>query len=1169
MNPSHARARHPRSMRARVKSLIDDLRHEASLARRALRRWYDQALRLALYTRSGRLSRRKAISLGVVFIAVVAVLALRSTLFGDVAAPFIARALEEKLGPGHRVEIGSSKLERNALGETVLQVHDIVVHGPDGQVIARAPRAEVDFEGGFLTGRLQARRIDLIGAEMTVLLGGDGRIAVTAAPNGVPRITLPKSETPPTRTPVGDPFRFPELARWLDGLERSGLDGIALAEVGLKHGTLVVVNLASGRRWRFSDTDIRLARPHEGGVTLSVSSATAGKPWRLTATIGAKQDGVRAIDVVASALDPGDLLLAAGFGHRDFYAEPQLSGIFRARVAEDGSVLSALLQVQVGRGMIGKASDSEARFFLNDALLQASLSADRKSVVVDPILFNAGANRVGLQATVRAPTAGEGVWPIEISQGLVALSGGREEAPLVLERISVRGHYDPRAERLAIENGDISGMTVGIAFSGALTMGGPRPMLMLGLAGARMPLSAFKRLWPVPIAAKTRAWVMERVEQGLIERAQIAVNVPLDTIGQGDVELPDQAVRVDLTASNVAFRPTANLPLVRDAPVTVTVTGRTARVRVPKAVVETAGSRRITLSDGELVVPNHAPATPKGNVRFRFEGPADALAEVLSMEPLRTITGFTFDAASTRGTATGNVRVETVFRRGVTAEEIDYSGDGELVNFTADRMVRGQRVEGINAKIAITPALVTVKGEGKIGGAQSTFEYRQPRGGENTEFRFAATLDDQTRARFGIELYPWLAGPVPVKASGRWTSRETRMDVDADLTAAKVSDLVPGWSKAPGRAARAIYRFVERDGRVRVEDLNVSGAGTSLRGVIELEPDGSLISANFPVFHLSDGDKAALRADRAADGTLKVTVRGDVLDARAAMRSLTEGSPSAPGRPFKPRDLDLDMRLGAATGNNGEVVRQLEFRLLRKSGEVRSFALLGRIGRDASLVGELRTRDGGGKPVLYVTAGDAGAFFRFADLYNRIQGGDVWLIIDPPNADGAPQDGIISVRDFVVRGESNLDRLQSATPRDEAGKPIRSAQGDQVPFSRLRVDFSRTPGRFGIREGVIFGPTIGATVDGSMDYAANRVSLRGTFVPAYGLNNLFARIPVVGFFLGGGPNEGVFAVPFEIVGPVNAPTLRVNPVAAAAPGFLRKIFEFRGASDAPPARPVP
>jgi len=30
------------------------------------------------------------------------------------------------------------------------------------------------------------------------------------------------------------------------------------------------------------------------------------------------------------------------------------------------------------------------------------------------------------------------------------------------------------------------------------------------------------------------------------------------------------------------------------------------------------------------------------------------------------------------------------------------------------------------------------------------------------------------------------------------------------------------------------------------------------------------------------------------------------------------------------------------------------------------------------------------------------------------------------------------------------------------------------------------------------------------------------------------------------------------VGPPHAPTLRVNPISAVAPGFLRKLFEFRG-----------
>jgi hypothetical protein len=191
---------------------------------------------------------------------------------------------------------------------------------------------------------------------------------------------------------------------------------------------------------------------------------------------------------------------------------------------------------------------------------------------------------------------------------------------------------------------------------------------------------------------------------------------------------------------------------------------------------------------------------------------------------------------------------------------------------------------------------------------------------------------------------------------------------------------------------------------------------------------------------------------------------------------------------------------------------------------------------------------------------------RFADFYSRVYGGEASIVIEPPAPDGSPQEGVIHIRDFTIRGEPALARMQAAAPADQAQPPGGAArrQDNQpgVPFLRMQVDFSRVPGRFNIREGVIYGPSIGATVDGILDFANDRVHLRGTYIPAYGLNNLFGQLPIVGLFLGG-PKEGLIAITFEIVGPTSGPTLRVNPMSAAAPGFLRKLFEFRGATDAP------
>jgi hypothetical protein len=114
----------------------------------------------------------------------------------------------------------------------------------------------------------------------------------------------------------------------------------------------------------------------------------------------------------------------------------------------------------------------------------------------------------------------------------------------------------------------------------------------------------------------------------------------------------------------------------------------------------------------------------------------------------------------------------------------------------------------------------------------------------------------------------------------------------------------------------------------------------------------------------------------------------------------------------------------------------------------------------------------------------------------------------------------------------------------------------------LRVEFTRSLGRFTVRDGLLKGPTIGGTVDGYIDYHRDDVRMRGTFVPLYGLNNMFGQIPIVGMFLGGS-NEGLLGVTYEVVGPPSAPVLRVNPISAVAPGLLRKFFEFPTGTMAP------
>jgi hypothetical protein len=210
--------------------------------------------------------------------------------------------------------------------------------------------------------------------------------------------------------------------------------------------------------------------------------------------------------------------------------------------------------------------------------------------------------------------------------------------------------------------------------------------------------------------------------------------------------------------------------------------------------------------------------------------------------------------------------------------------------------------------------------------------------------------------------------------------------------------------------------------------------------------------------------------------------------------------------------------------------------------------------------------------VLVLESGDAGATLRFVDVYRRMQGGALTLQVT--TGDG-PQRGVLTVQQFSLKDEPALKRIastqsQSGTSEERANGIVPRFDTNEVEFTRLRAEFGRAASRLEFRDAVIWGPQVGFKASGWIDYGRDRADISGTFVPAYGLNNAFAQVPLFGPILGGGQNEGLFAVNFRISGQASTPTLTVNPLSAVAPGFLRKLFGAgSGSAEATGAMPPP
>lgn len=1100
----------------------------------------------------------------------------------DVITPWLVRAIEDNLGSEHTVEVGGTQIERAGRIRVAVRIRDIVVRDRSHAVVASAPKAEVRISTtALLAGRLRAQSLNLVGAELSVRITTDGRIIIStgesarplataqappalrqAAPSLVAPNAAPSSAATPAPAPSSPaPGATGLLAglEWLDSLSKSGLDGENLDEVGLKNGSLIVEDQRIGNLVKFQNISLSLRRPHSGGVALSLGEE-GRNPWSLKAAIGAAADGVRSIDIQADKVPARNIVLA--FRTKDVHhtAELPLSGHLKGEIGRDGLPTYLSGKITIGAGQIIDLEIPDYPMEIDSADISLEWDAARRAIIA-PLQVISGVNRFTLLARLDPPNDSIPNWQLGLNGGTMLFGGENGEEPLILNRIAVRFRFDTDNRRILMSQADFSNGDVSIASSGFVDYSTAEPRLNLGLAGTPMSVSALKRIWPILIAPEVREWIIARIDKGTLQRIDIAMKTPLKTLSRVGPPMADDALAINLLATNVVLRPVDEFPPLHDAELKAHVTGRTASVTIAQASVDTPAGRRAGVSDLAFDIPDLVAKPPQARVRFRLDGPVPAVVEMLSSDKLSDVSAVTIDPTTSRGNVTAQVTVGFPLKPDLKRSDANYAINVDLNGFSAEKLALNQKLEGNALKLVASNQGYQVKGEVKIGGQPASLDYRKPAEGD-ADVRLQATLDDAGRARLGVDLGPAVSGAIPVKVTGKMGApdHESRLGIEADLTAARIDNLLPGWVKVAGKASKVAFNVVQKPQSMRLDDIAIEGGGVQIKGALELDPNGDVLNATFPTFSPSEGDKASLKAERAPDGSLKVTVRGDVFDARNFIKSTLSGGKDADAKAKKTPDLDIDLKLGAVAGFYGEALRAVDVRLTRRSGQIKAFQLSGKIGRDTPLIGDIRGRNEG-REVIYIETNDAGALFRFTDLYSKMVGGRMWVAMDPPS-EAATQEGLLNVRDFSVKGEAALDRVVASGP---------PATSSGVGFSHMRAEFSRQSGQLSIKEGLLAGPTVGATIEGNINYAANQVRMSGTFVPVYGLNNMFGQIPIVGLVLGGGSNEGLIGITYEVVGSPGAPLLRVNPISAMAPGVLRKIFEFSTGKQASPndSFPVP
>ena len=1034
----------------------------------------------------------------------------------------IEAAVRSRLPANATVTVGSTGLAFRAGRGLVITAQDIGIQFPGAAELSARELLVVATPAAILRRRIDLSSIDLSDVDIAL------NVPTIEAGSG--------SGADAIRKAAGEIFsRLMAAERLIRG---SGMD-----RIGLQNASLRFTDVAGEVRppLRISEGNWSPLGEGRSKTWLQVEEQGGGA-WDVTIEQTRSADGASALtieveDLPVSAFAPNLARTESGpFFDAPIVVQAKITG------TPEGAVTGIRANVAAGRGEVSFTGND--RIVLAGALVQFALNAEGNRLLVPNgelrtgtgnVLFEGVADLADISRPSLVGRVKRGELPGKEGAPAVRLTGGG----VVLSADVVNLAADVERFYLVTEAGTLSAV-------GQASLKGENPGLSFALSLGEMPAEVARAFWPPFIASKTRSWFDNNVKSGMLGPASLQVALSPESIGPNvHRPLPSNALFGSLPFRNAEFSPLSTLPLVREAQGAIDFAEGLAILRANSGVIQMEGRGELQAAGTTLILPEIGGERPRGDLHLELAGPAAAVAALADNPP--------FSIAAKRGILADKLSGDA--QLSLDANLPLYADHGEVIrpsfrlavtDFASAEPIQGRLIGSADMVLEGTPESFTVKGKGTLDGVEADLDLVL---GSEALGQTAVTLslDDAARERMGLTLGGMVTGTVQASVN---EAEDKSRKVSLDLTAARINLAFLGWEKGAGVPARAEFTMAESGAETRISDFHLSGKGFVARGSLSLE-GGKLKELDLTEVALRPRDQVSVQASRGRSG-YDVQVRGRSLDGRGIIRGIG-GSATKGKLDIEPIRLSVDV--DAITGQNDVVLENVSGSALITESGLQSASVKGRTGKSAQFEWDLGEQ--GGTRLLRVSAADGGALIRFAGIYSRIGGGNLSLEYSGPI--GGRGSGVALLRDFRLRDEAALaPAVEAASQRArEAGRRPTSDRAGDIEFSQLRVPFRQEDWVISIDDAALRGALLGGTGSGTINVPGKKLAISGTFIPAFGLNNIAGSIPILGGILGGGRDEGLVGITYKLFGPLDDPDLTMNPLSAMAPGIFRKIFEYR------------
>ncbi len=1075
-------------------------------------------------------------------LVLICVLVLSSGAFflmrSSVPAAFIkeqiAAQLQKHFGDKAKIDIGKIKMGGDSAGFTA-EIKNVTVRGLAGNILLNMPDAKVNFNSSDLAQfNLTPQSITLKDTQIALIIDRDGQVSIVQ--NAEKQIGPSMQES---------------LAQIFTALKGQGASvQLQFPRIKLDNGRVEIEDQRNNSRHVFANINIQVEPLIDGKSNVSFSAQGANGVISARLMSGSEP---LSFQLVIDRLFVADIEAMIGAELKAVSRDLPLSLDVTSSWGEDAQLKLAVGKIIAGKGQIFIDDPDAKPIDIMRGNINFDYQAGLSKIIISEFGFDAGGVDMQFSGEVLQPVAPDANWAVSLAlQNGVLAPLASIDKPIDVLKANLVAFVNIQERVLRLQSFEIATAQIVAFLNGSLNFDAAGRMgLTADLSITQSDARQVLHIWPAFVAPHLRKFLVANLSAGKVVQANVTTTITAETFAniKQRKPMPADSVAADFVLSDGRVTLVPGVPPLSALILKARANGRQAWVSNIKGDVKLASNRVLSISEATITMPDLAQHPIEARSQFRLVGPLEGVSELLAYPALKGVVPVSEKNSSIKGLFDGVVNITLPLKDKILPNDVVLQAKASLQSFVSERFLGKENFEAQNLQFTAQTGVISLKGEGKVAGMLAKIDLVQPRSGNAEDGAVTFILDEAARAKRGLNLSPQLTGPISVLVKADFpVDIKDGLPIEVDLTKTNIDGLLPGWVKAAGKPAKLRFVLNERDGGYRLNNLELQGNAPSLKGSADIAADGSIIAFSLSSLVLSQGDVMQVEGQKTANG-MKIVARANSFDARPFLRGAPKNTSTST------KDIEIDLKAVALSGFNGEVAANAELKMVKRGAQIKQGSFNTKL--NGVVVNAKITPRADGAASIIMTTKNAGAVLRFMDIYNRMQGGEMDLHLTKT---GASEAGYLIVHDFMLRDEPALKRASAvASDSSEQGaKRSFIADASDVAFTKLRLDFSRKGDYFDVTDAVMWGNEVGGTLSGQLDYSRDYVNIAGTFVPAYGLNNLFAKIPVLGLFLAGNKYEGVFSVPFQITGRASRPTLSINAIAAVSPGFLRKIFEFRG-----------